>query len=136
MLIFFKVNEDTLIEQCLSINNEIITSQLNDNLVNLKNCWLGSNLWNKPLQFRVNHLFDEELNKKQYPLFDIIRLIQFSISSNTKQCIRCGNYTESNTNNNINNTNNNNSKINCLLMQDSCGERCICGGMWVSSDLN
>jgi len=99
---------------------------------NSKQSWLGNtaNNWNKVLQFPVDHLFDEEKEKQQYPLFDIIRLIKFSRSTLTKQCIKCGNFTESNTQTNIQN-----SKINSLTMQDYCGEKCICGGAWVLSPI-
>ena len=105
---------------------------MNDSYFNLKHSWLGGKIsnQNKTLQFPVDCLFDEEKSKKQYPIFDIIRLIKFSRSSITKQCIRCGNYTESNTQQNVQS-----SKVNCIFMQDACGEKCICGGLWVLSSI-
>ena len=66
-------------------------------LFNLKTTWFGlsSSSWLKTFHFPVDHLFEAEKSHGQYPLFDIIRLVDFSRSSMTKQCFRCGNYTES-----------------------------------------
>lgn len=97
-------------------------------LFKLKHSWLGKSLymWSNTLTFPIDHLFENEKKRKIYPLFDIVRLIQFSRSPLTKQCIRCGNYTEANLNQSHTNT-----KKNCIFIQDSNGEKCICGGFWV-----
>jgi hypothetical protein len=84
---------------------------------NLKNTWFGlsSSSWLKTFHFPVDHLFEAEKIREHYPycLFDIVRLIDFCRSNLTKQCFRCGNYTESNTSNTIsNNVNNNNNSNN------------------------
>jgi hypothetical protein len=124
------LNDESLLEQCINIQSETIITPTNDYYFNLKNSWFGGKNINKTLQFPVDILFEEEKSKKQYPLFDIIRLIKFSRSSITKQCIRCGNYTESNTQHNVQS-----SKVNCIFMQDACGEKCVCGGLWVLSSI-
>lgn len=126
------MNDESVMDQCLNIQAETIIRPMDELFYNLKYSWLGSSssLWVKTLQFPVDHLFESEKNKPIYPLFDILRLIQFSRSVATKQCIRCGNYTESNKNAEIAN-----SKLNCIYIQDNCADKCICGGFWVLSSL-
>ena len=125
-------SDDGLIEQCTTLQSETVSQSMKELFFNSKQSWLGNSLdsWNKVLQFPVDHLFDEEKERQQYPLFDIIRLIKFSRSALTKQCVKCGNFTESNTQTSIQN-----SKTNGLTMQDFCGDRCICGGAWVLSPI-
>lgn len=126
------LHDESIIDQCLNIQAETIIRPMDELFFNLKYSWLGNahSLWTKTLQFRVDHLFESEKCKPIYPLFDVIRLIQFSRSFSTKQCIRCGNYTEASKNTQVQN-----SKLNCIYMQDSCSEKCMCGGYWVLSTL-
>lgn len=79
----------------------IIKKKFDYKFFNLKDTWFGmsASSWLKTFHFPVDHLFEAEKAPKQYPLFDIIRLVEFSRSSMTKQCFRCGNYTESFTTN-------------------------------------
>lgn len=116
-------------DQCLNVQAETVIRPMDELFVCLKNSWFGqtNNNWSKTFQFRVDCIFEEEKCKKMYPLFDIVRLIQFSRSSSTKQCIRCGNYTESN----IQTSTLPNSKINSIYLLDNSAENCICGGSWV-----
>ena len=129
------MNDENIMDSCLNIQTETIIHPMDELLFKLKYSWLGSSsiLWSNTLQFPVDHLFDSEKNKPVYPLFDIVRLIQFSRSPVTKQCIRCGNYTESMTNSNS--TQLNISKTNCIYLQDSISDKCLCGGYWVYSPL-
>lgn len=142
----------------------ITKNKFDDKFFNLKYTWFGSSTssWLKTFHFPVDFLFDIEKTRDQYPLFDIIRLVEFSRSNLTKQCFRCGNYTESNNhissssnsvaNNNVTNSNSpntnatgnintggsinaNNSKTNGAHIQDLSGDKCICGGFWVLSSL-
>ena len=151
-------------DQCLNIEAETVIRPMDELFFPLKHTWLGnmSSLWHKPAQFPVDILFEPEwqLNRHVSPLFDIIRLIQFSRSPLTKQCIRCANYTEASTsvtatvtgginpaaNSSNSTTTSSNSKqnviasetlatlkTNCIYMQDSSSEKCLCGGYWVLS---
>jgi hypothetical protein len=140
----------------------IIKKKFDYKFFNLKTTWFGlsSSSWLKTFHFPVDHLFEAEKAPKQYPLFDIIRLVDFSRSSMTKQCFRCGNFTESctinsnqsNTISNLSNsiasanspsnsvsTSSNNAnatlRSNNVSMQDLSGDKCICGGFWVLSSL-
>ncbi|CAF0729025.1 unnamed protein product [Brachionus calyciflorus] len=129
------MNDESIMDACLNIQAETIIRPMDGLLFNLKYSWLGnsSTLWSNTLQFPIDHLFDTEKNKPIYPLFDIVRLIQFSRSPLTKQCIRCGNYTESSTSSSSNQTNG--TKTNCIYLQDSASDKCLCGGYWVLSPL-
>ncbi|RNA44954.1 mediator of RNA polymerase II transcription subunit 16 isoform X1 [Brachionus plicatilis] len=125
------LNDESVIDSCLTIQAETIIRPMDELLFKLKFSWLGSSsdLWTNTIKFPVDHLFDNEKHRQIYPLFDIIRLIQFSRSPITKQCIRCGNYTEANSNQTQPNT-----KKNCIFLQDSSGEKCFCGGYFVLSN--
>jgi hypothetical protein len=128
-------SDEDLLEDCTKIQAETMhdTSTSNGFYFNLKYSWLGGKIshnMSKTVQIPVDFLFEEERSKRQHPLFDIVRLIKFSRSSITKQCIRCGNLTESNTQQNVQS-----SKVNCVYMQDACGDKCICGGLWVLSSI-
>lgn len=130
--------DDSLTEQCISVQNDTISASLYKKFVNLRHSWFGlsTSSWLKTFQFPVDYLFDEERNGMLYPLFDIVRLIQFSRSVSTKQCIRCGNYTESGAPNNSNPAAGQVTKIQTsILIQDLCGDKCICGGAWVQSPI-
>lgn len=121
-------------DQCLNIQAETIIRPMEEQFFYMKYTCLGnpSSLWLKTLQLKVDEIFETDKSKTLYPLFDINRIIQFSRSASTKQCIRCGNFTESNKSNH---QNVNNPKTNCIYMLDSCSEKCICGGYWVLSTL-
>lgn len=125
-------------EQCTSVQSDTIHPHLDKKLFNLRHSWFGesSHCWLKTYQLPVDYLFDEERPRIQYPLFDIVRLIQFSRSSLTKQCIRCGNFTEANSLTSHTQPQTNSLKSqSCMLMQDLCGNKCICGGSWVFSPI-
>ena len=135
-------NDDSLVDHCLSIQVETIIHSMDDLLVNLKQPWIGnSNFnWSKTLQIPVDHLFEEEKSKKLFPLYDMIRLLQFSRSSATKQCIRCGCFTDSQTpapNSPPPSASSPSQygKNNCIYIQDVCADKCICGGYCVLSSL-
>ena len=127
------LNDEEIVSQCLNMQAETIIKPIDELFFNLKHPWMSTHTlaWNRTLQFQVDHLFDSEKSvRKQYPLFDIIRLIQFSRSAATKQCIRCGNFTEANKQDNEAS-----SKLNCILIQDASASHCVCGGLWVLSPL-
>ncbi len=125
--------DESVLDLCSAIQFETVIRPVDELFFNLKHTWLGNptSTWQECVKLPVDHLFQEEKSKKLYPLFDVIRMIQFSRSSVTKQCIRCGNYTESNSSSSIAN-----SRSNCIYIQDSCAEKCICGGSWVLSSIN
>lgn len=125
------LNDESVIDSCLTIQAETIIRPMDELLFKLKYSWLGNSqyLWSNILKFPIDQLFENEKKRQIYPLFDIVRLIQFSRSPSTKQCIRCGNYTETNMNQTQSNT-----KKNCIFIQDSNGEKCFCGGYWVLSN--
>lgn len=116
----------------MSILNDTIFTPLDEKLVNLRHTWFGksSSSWSKTFEFQIDYLFEEEKHKRQYPLFDILRLIQFSRSNLTRQCIRCGNFSELSSQ-----LNSQNSKSNSLFIQMAPGDRCICNGLWAQSSL-
>lgn len=127
--------DDSLTEQCSNVQNDTVSVNLYKKFVNLRHSWFGlsTSSWLKTFQFSVDYLFDEERNSMLYPLFDIVRLIQFSRSANTKQCIRCGNYTESGSNSPAASQV---SKVQTSIwIQDLCGDKCLCGGAWVQSPI-
>lgn len=117
---------------CLNLEAETIIRPVDEFFYNFVNyVWFNSQS-SKPLQMSVDELFESEKQQRQiYPIFDIIRLIQFSRSSITKQCIRCGNFTEAQ----MNIKGAQPIKNNCIYMQDSTSDKCVCGGCWVISPL-
>ena len=128
--------DDSLAEQCIAIQNDVVSVNLYKRFVNLRHSWFGlsTSSWLKTFQFPVDYLFDEERNGTLCPLFDIVRLINFSRSAMTKQCIRCGNYTESGSQ--PSGVSGSAAKVPAsILMQDLCGDKCICGGSWVQSPI-
>jgi hypothetical protein len=131
------MNDDELFNQCLSLQTETIIRPIDELFTNLKHPWIGMHqeTWVKHARFDVDLLFENERtnNRRQYPIFDLMRLIQFSRSTATKQCIRCGNFTEA-----LKQTEKASStslQHNCIYIQDSCADKCLCGGYWVLSPL-
>lgn len=133
---------------CLNIEAEAVMRPVDELFYHLKYSWFGrpvnSYVSMKPFAFSVDELFDQERHHKPiYPLFDIMRLIQFSRSGSTKQCIRCGNYTEAQVIQTHGNRNqqqhqhhlNAATKMNSIYIQDSSSDKCLCGGYWILSSL-
>ncbi len=138
---FNKSNEKTstdelLQDQCLNIQSETLIKPMDELLNQLKLPWLGINLAAKTcLKLNVEQQFNEEkLNRKDYPLFDIIRFIYFSRSQFTKQCIRCANYSEMIVNNSS--AADDCVKNNCIYILDSSSDKCICGGLWILAPIS
>lgn len=139
------VNDESLVEQCVCIQADTIINELDKKFFNLMHSWFGltKSSWQKTFQFSVDHLFSEEKSPVMYPLFDVARLIQFSRSNLTKQCIRCGNYTEGNSASNTasnaataqTNTLQTSKMQSCIHMQELSADRCVCGGFWVFSPI-
>lgn len=130
--------DESLMEQCILIQTDTIATNLDKKYFNLRHSWFGlsTSSWLKTFQFPVDYLFDEERLCALYPLFDIVKLIQFSRSSLTKQCIRCGNYTESEQNLASTSASFSHKAFQmCISMQDLCGNKCLCGGPWVFSPI-
>lgn len=136
-------------DQCLNIEAEAVIRPIDELFCNLKHPWYSKQEQQhvygggvaKPVSFSIDEFFDQELaaQKTIYPIFDIVRMIQFSRSSNTKQCIRCGNFTEAQVigsyGNKISGSIQATNKTNCIFVQDASSERCLCGGYWVLSAL-
>jgi hypothetical protein len=136
------LNDEEIAAQCSIIQAETVIRPLDEIFFTLKQPWTGphSTIWSQVFRSQVDRLFDEEKSGRQpYPLFDIQRLIQFSRSAATKQCTRCGNFTESSRAELVSPANAgevlNTARQNCIYVQDSCSERCLCGGYWVLSPL-
>ena len=134
-------------DQCINLEAETIIRPVDELFSQIKYPWLGVNLSMKPcLQLTIDQYFNDEKSKREYPLFDVIRFIYFSRSQTTKQCIRCGSYSETITaSNNTSSTtttaagssnNENNIKNNSIYILDSSADKCICGGLWVLSSLS
>ena len=124
---------------CLNIEAETVIRPVDELFINIKNSWFGqfNSQVSKPFTCSADDLFDHEKinNKRIYPIFDIMRMIQFSRSSTTKQCIRCGNLTEAQTFYNYATKSLQANKVNCIYIQDSTSEKCLCGGYWVLASL-
>ena len=128
------LKDPVLFEQCTVIQAETINPRMDMKLFNLRHSWFGQTVhsWLKTYQLPVDYLFDAERPCQQKSLFDIVRLIEFSRSPLTKQCVHCGNFTESSSGgvqvgSRVANT--------CVQMQDLGGDRCVCGGCWVYSPI-
>jgi hypothetical protein len=120
--------DDILLDQCSLIKAESIVRPIHEYLFNIRQPWIQQNIKNDYLKLNADDLFQDEKQTKNYPLFDVIKLITFSRSQFTKQCIKCGNYSES-----LNGINNDLSKQNCTFIQETASNGCICGGLWVYS---
>ena len=138
--------DDLLQDQCVNMQSETLSKSMDELLNQIKQPWLGINLATKPcLKLSIDQQFNEEkFNRKDYPLFDIIRFIYFSRSQFTKQCIRCGNYSEmintttttaaaaaTSDDNNISSH-----KNNCIYILDSSSDKCVCGGLWILAPIS
>ncbi len=120
-----------LVEQCAQIQADTINPHVDRKLFNLRHSWFGPGVhaWLKTYQLPVDYLFDVERPCQQQSLFDIVRLIEFSRSPLTKQCVHCGNYTESSS------AGGGRVAGSCVPIQDLAGDRCVCGGAWVYSPI-
>jgi len=123
-----------LFEQCTVIQADTINPHMENKFFNLRHSWFGQGVhsWLKTYQLPVDYLFDVERPCQQKSLFDIVRLIEFSRSPLTKQCIHCGNYTESNSSGVQAGSR---AASTSFQIQDLAGDRCICGGSWVYSPI-
>ena len=131
--------DDLLHDQCSSIKAETLIKPMDELLCQIKQPWLGINLTTKScMKLSIEYQFNEEkLNKKEYPLFDIIRFIYFSRNHSTKQCYRCANYSEMNDNLSTSMTGEESTNVtnNCIYILDSSSDKCICGGLWMLPNL-
>jgi hypothetical protein len=121
--------DDALVDQCLSVQAETIARPIDELLLQLKCPWIhvpATHVKHKCLNLSVDQLFAEEkLNRKNYPLFDLTRLVYFSRSEATRQCIRCGNYTESGS------STSKDDQTNSIKTFDLGSDKCVCNGLWV-----
>ncbi len=136
------IGDDLLQDQCVNIQSETLAKSMDELLNQIKQPWLGINLATKScLKLSIEQQFNEEkFNRKDYPLFDIIRFIYFSRSQFTRQCIRCGNYSEMINNNPTSavadDNNISSDKNNCIYIFDSSADKCVCGGLWVLAPIS
>ncbi len=120
--------DDALIDQCLSVQAETISRPIDELLLQIKYPWIHFTTHrSKCINLSVDQLLSEEkINRKNYPLFDVMRLVYFSRSEFTRQCIRCGNFTESGAL-----LESKNDQSNCIKIFDLSSDKCVCNGLWV-----